>query len=174
LKNLLFIILSQDYNEEMFLYFENFLLQHFITLHIAEVKEDFTIEDAFNKLYIKQDYVYFFGHADLEGVGDNANQIIYNWKHISETACLHGYFNDNCTLLLHCCLGGNAKITEQITESCTKFSTIVGTVNKHNDADLILIFSTFIYLIEKSKQTPKNACSKISDTLDIELNCWSI
>lgn len=174
MKNLLFVILSQDYNEEMFLYFENFLLQHSIILHIAEVKDDFTIEDAFNALCIKQDYVYFFGHADLEGVGDDENQIIYDWKHISEAACLHGYFNDYCTLLLQCCLGGNSEIAEQITKSCTKFSTIIGTVNKHNDADLILILSNFIYLVEKSKQTPKNACKNISDILNIELNCWSI
>lgn len=174
MKNLLFIILSQDYNEEMFLYFENFLFQHSINLHIAEVKDDFTIEDAFNALYVKQDYVYFFGHADLKGVGDDENQIIYDWEYISEMACLHGYFNDSCSLLLHCCLGGNKEVTEQINKSCSKFTNIVGTIKEHNDADLILIFSNFIYAVEKLKQSPNIACKNISSFLNIDLNCWSI
>jgi hypothetical protein len=45
-KNLLFVILTQDYSESLFNYFEAFLLRQEICLHLVEVKDGFTLEDS--------------------------------------------------------------------------------------------------------------------------------
>ncbi len=117
-------------------------------------------------------FVIVLGHGNDEMFSDNSN-VEYTWLELANCINNSDNFDENSTLILKACDGGNKEVANTIFQNCSRIKYIFGANGIQENFDLFFNSILFLYYIFWKEKDSIKATELVNKATDFDMVCFN-